>query len=248
MIALNALTKSYAKKTVVEPLTLHIGRGDLVGVVGPNGAGKSTLMQMIATVLKPSAGTIAIDGKDSVKQVKAVRRRIGYVPQDLALYTDLSVRDNLSFWAKMAGADVSRARIAQITDIVGLTQQVTTKVSRLSGGMQRKLNIAVALLHDPDILIMDEPTVGIDIQSKQDIVTFIKKLGTRGKTILYSSHDAQEIEQLSNKLLIMNSGKLQYYGTVVRAYDTVRDHGSSDLDVPSFPQLLARLGQWTSET
>ncbi|WP_349408684.1 ABC transporter ATP-binding protein [Pseudalkalibacillus sp. SCS-8] len=213
MIELRNVHKQYKQKNVVKGVELMIPRGARVGFVGPNGAGKSTLMKMIATLVKPTGGEILVGGQSVTRKKKQIRKRIGYVPQDIALHPTLTVRDNLLFWAGMAPGSVPDERILKLLDMVGLREQLNKRVDKLSGGMQRKLNIIVALLHDPELLIMDEPTVGIDIPSKTDIVSFLKALGP-DKTILFSSHDLQEIEMLCHYILVLEDGILRHFSPI----------------------------------
>lgn len=213
MIEIRNVHKHYKQKEVVKGVDLMIPRGARVGFVGPNGAGKSTLMKMVATLVKPSSGEIYVDGQSVWRKKKALRKRIGYVPQEVALHPSISVRENLKFWSGMAPGSVSDQWIVQLLDMVGLKGKMDERVDRLSGGMQRKLNIIVALLHNPDLLIMDEPTVGIDIPSKTEIVAFLKALGDE-KTILFSSHDLQEIERLCHYVLVLEDGELRHFSTI----------------------------------
>ncbi|WP_257350220.1 ABC transporter ATP-binding protein [Pseudalkalibacillus decolorationis] len=213
MIELRNITKRYKGKEVVKDVDLFIPKGARVGLVGPNGAGKSTLMKMIATLVNPSKGDVLIEGQTVRQKKKSIRKRIGYVPQDIALHMNLSVKENLTFWVGMAPGKITDTRIAQLLDMVGLTPHLSKRVEALSGGMQRKLNIMIALLHNPDYLIMDEPTVGIDISSKTDIIRFLKHLDNE-KTILFSSHDLSEIEQLCQYVLVLDGGALRHFGTI----------------------------------
>ncbi|MCF6410078.1 ABC transporter ATP-binding protein [Pseudalkalibacillus salsuginis] len=213
MIELRNVYKRYKGTDVVKGVELMIPRGARVGLVGPNGAGKSTLMKMIATLVTPSKGEITVSGQSVTRKKKQLRRRIGYVPQEIALHTSISVKENLKFWAGMAPGNVSEAWILQLVDMVGLRDKVNERVDKLSGGMQRKLNIIVALLHNPELLIMDEPTVGIDIPSKTEIVAFLKALGP-DRTILFSSHDLQEIEMLCHYVLVLEDGVLRHFSSI----------------------------------
>ncbi|MCF6138800.1 ABC transporter ATP-binding protein [Pseudalkalibacillus berkeleyi] len=213
MIELKHVHKQYKKRDVVKDIDLLIPQGARVGLVGPNGAGKSTLMKMIATLVKPSSGEIYVGGQSVTRKKNQLRKRIGYVPQDIALHSTLSVRDNLTFWSGMAPGSVSDEWVSHLLSMVGLRQHVDKRVDQLSGGMQRKLNIIVALLHNPELLIMDEPTVGIDLPSKTDIIAFLKALGS-DKTILFSSHDLQEIEMLCHYVLVLEEGTLRHFSSL----------------------------------
>ncbi|MED1863880.1 ABC transporter ATP-binding protein [Fictibacillus nanhaiensis] len=221
MIAAENLKKKFGRKEVLKEMNFFIERGETVGVVGPNGAGKSTLLKILATLMKGSRGTVQIDGLDVKKEQKKIRQKIGYVPQEIAVYHELTTRENLRFFAKLA-KESSEERWMQRCEEWRLAEHLDKKVKHLSGGNQRKLNILIAMLHDPDLLILDEPTVGIDISAKQEIVNDLRQLGREGKTILYSSHDAQELETLCTSFLILKEGELLFYGSKQK----VRQFGS----------------------
>nr|WP_246625197.1 ABC transporter ATP-binding protein [Fictibacillus nanhaiensis] len=202
-------------------MNFFIEKGETVGVVGQNGAGKSTLLKIIATIMRETSGTVQISGMDAKKETKKIRERIGYVPQEIALYHELTARENLRFFAKLAKSSSVESWMKRCEEW-RLAEHLDKKVKHLSGGNQRKLNILIALLHDPDILILDEPTVGIDISAKQEIVNDLRQLASEGKTILYSSHDAQELESLCTSFLIIKEGELLFYGSKQK----VRQFGS----------------------
>ena len=210
-IEIKNLVKSYRKNNVINNISFNISKGDVLGLIGDNGAGKSTLMSMIVTLIKPSKGDIIYNEQSVVSNPNRIRGNIGYVPQDIALYEDLSGMDNIKFFAKtyhISKKDMDD-KINRVINIIGLDVNVLKKkVKYLSGGMKRRINIGVALLNDPDLIIMDEPTVGIDIASKEYILGVIKKLNTEGKTIIYASHYFDEIEELCNKVCILNKGNI----------------------------------------
>jgi ABC-2 type transport system ATP-binding protein len=246
IIEVNNVSKKYGKKLTLHQVSFTVNKGDILGLIGPNGAGKSTILAILATIIKPTTGKALIDGQDAIKHPEKVRKQIGYVPQEIALYPTLTVKDNLKFWAEMAGRRLSKEEIENAADIVHLKEQLHHKVQTLSGGMKRKLNIAVSLLHDPDILILDEPTVGIDIQSKRDITQFIKGLAAKGKTIIYTSHDAHEIEYLCQNIAILNQGKLLFHGTIEDAIALAVQRGMkvSTTDSQHLEDTLCFLGEW----
>jgi ABC-2 type transport system ATP-binding protein len=221
MITAENLSKKFGKKEVLGNISFFIESGETVGVVGPNGAGKSTLLKMLATLEKPSDGTIKVQEMDAAKNRRQVQRLIGYVPQEIALYHELTARENLRFFAKLA-RNRTEASWMKRCEEWKLAEHLDKKVKHLSGGNQRKLNILVALLHDPEILLLDEPTVGIDITAKQEIVNDLVQLGREGKTILYSSHDAHELETLCSSFLFLKEGELLFYGSKQK----VRQFGS----------------------
>jgi ABC-2 type transport system ATP-binding protein len=246
MIAVNDVSKKYGSKLTLNQVTLGVRQGEILGLIGPNGAGKSTLLSMLATVIKPTSGGIQIHGQDAIRHPEQVRKQIGYVPQEIALYSTLTVLDNLRFWGEMAGKRLSRDETEHAAKIVHLKDKLYEKVHTLSGGMKRKLNIAVSLLHDPKILILDEPTVGIDIQSKRDITQFIKGLASQGKTIVYTSHDAHEIEYLCQNIAILNQGNLLFHGSIEDAVAQAVQRGmkSSASDSQRLENTLCFLGEW----
>jgi ABC-2 type transport system ATP-binding protein len=238
MITLSHVSKKYGRKTVLHDISFSVQAGEITGVVGPNGAGKSTLLKCIATMMPPSSGLIIIDGSNAAADPQAVRHLIGYVPQEIAVYQELTVKQNIDFFAKLAGKRDLRA-IQERCEEWQLMPHYRKKVKHLSGGNQRKLNILVALLHDPQLLILDEPTVGIDIAAKQEIVSYLKQLAYEGKTILYSSHDAQELQMLCDSYLIMKEGELLFYGPKER----LRQHVPYPYN-QSFTESLAHVGEW----
>lgn len=221
MITAENLSKKFGRKEVLKEISFCIQKGETVGVVGPNGAGKSTLLKIIATIMRGTNGTVQIDGMDTKKETKKIREKIGYVPQEIAVYHELTARENLRFFAKLAKNSYEENWMRRCEEWK-LAEHLDKKVKHLSGGNQRKLNILIALLHNPDILILDEPTVGIDISAKQEIVNDLRQLGSEGKTILYSSHDAQELETLCTSFLILKEGELLFYGSKQK----VRQFGS----------------------
>ena len=210
------VSKSFKGKQVVQDVNLYLAKGESVGLLGPNGAGKSTTISMISTLIKPTSGEIKLNGVNAVEQPGVIRRISGVVPQEIALYQDLSAYENLKFFGsiyKMKGEDLKKA-IHQALEIVGLEDRQKDLVKTFSGGMKRRLNIAAALLHRPQILILDEPTVGIDPQSRNHILETVRKLNQEdGTTILYTSHYMEEVEQLCDRLYIMDHGKIIAAGT-----------------------------------
>lgn len=209
------LTKRYGNTLAVDALSMEVKKGDLVGLLGPNGAGKSTTISMIATLLAPDSGTILYKAQNIAQHPEAIRKGLGFVPQNIALYHDLSGRDNLKFWGRLYGlkGDLLRRRIEETSEIIGISDRLKDKVKNYSGGMKRRLNIGAALLHKPEFLIMDEPTVGIDPQSRNHILDAVKALNREGMTILYTSHYMEEVEELCRTIYIMDLGRLIASGT-----------------------------------
>ncbi len=209
------LVKKYGQNTALNNINLEIYKGEIFGLLGPNGAGKSTLLSVLATVSRPTSGEIIVQGRDILRHAASVKKLIGLVPQEIALYTQLSGMDNLNFWGNVYGlrGKQLKSRIAETLAITGLQDRITDTVEDYSGGMRRRLNIAVALLHRPEILIMDEPTVGVDVQSRKTIMEAVKKLSSQGCTIIYTSHYVDEMEWLCDRLAIMQEGIIQAVGT-----------------------------------
>jgi ABC-2 type transport system ATP-binding protein len=205
-----ALRKSYGSIVAVEGVSLKAGKGETVGLLGPNGAGKPTTVSIIAGLLRPDSGEVLIDGRRLQGDTDPVKRNIGLVPQDLGLYPEISARENLNLFGALYGMDgTGRARaIAQALDLVGLAERAKDKVSGFSGGMMRRLNLAAALLHDPQLLLLDEPTVGVDPQSRNAIFDNLETLKKRGKTLLYTTHYMEEAERLCDRMVIVDHGKV----------------------------------------
>ena len=209
MVVAGNLFKSYGKTLYLKDISINLKRGSALAVAGENGAGKTTLLKVLATASEPDSGTLFIDGIDALANPAAARERIGYVPQGIALMQELTVRDNLYYWMKTK----DEALYKWALDAVGLEGMEKKKVSKLSGGMKRRLNIGAALLHKPELIIMDEPTVGIDPQSRNHILNTVKELSRGGATIIYTSHYMEEVEMLCSRVFIMDEGRVIAAGT-----------------------------------
>jgi ABC-2 type transport system ATP-binding protein len=230
------LHKQFDKVHAVQGISFDIQQGEIFSLLGPNGAGKTTTISMLSCLLAPSQGDAWIDGHSVRKDADAVKRVIGVVPQEIALYTDLTAGENLAFWGRMygmGGAEL-RQRIATVLDIVELSDRSKEKIETYSGGMKRRINIAVGLLHQPKVLYMDEPTVGIDPQSRRRILDTVIELNKQGLTVLYTTHYMEEAAELSDRIGIIDHGKLIALGTqaeltkTVGEYDTLRIGIESD--------------------
>jgi ABC-2 type transport system ATP-binding protein len=224
------LHKQFDKVHAVQGISFEIKQGEIFSLLGPNGAGKTTTISMLSCLLVPSQGDAWVDGhsvRNAANQVKSV---IGVVPQEIALYPDLTASENLAFWGRMygMGGDQLKQRIAAVLDIVGLSERAKEKVETYSGGMKRRINIAVGLLHQPKVLYMDEPTVGIDPQSRRRILDTVLELNKQGLTLLYTTHNMEEAAELSDRIGIIDHGKLIALGTqaeltkTVGEFDTMR--------------------------
>ena len=209
MIRTTHLRKSYGALTAVDDVSFEVPRGQTLGLLGPNGAGKSTTIHMLVGALKPDSGSVEIDGAPDPTQA-AVRARIGVAPQRLSLYDQLTAEENLRFFASLYGLTAShlRERVDWALNFAGLTDRRKDRVATFSGGMQRRLNIAVSLVHDPPVLLLDEPTVGVDPQSRNHIFESIEQLQKSGLTLLYTTHYMEEAERLCDRVAIMDRGKI----------------------------------------
>lgn len=215
VIEVRGLTQKYGRNEVLKGLDFDICKGEIFGLFGPNGAGKSTFISILATLIKPTAGDIFVNGSSVARQPDKVKAVIGFVPQDIALYPMLSGMDNLDFWAGIYGlkGSLKRERITEAVTVARLEERIRDRVSQYSGGMKRRLNIAVSLLHHPEILVMDEPTVGVDIQSRRYILDALASLKKVGRTIVFTSHYVDELETLCDRIAVMDRGKILAAGT-----------------------------------
>ena len=216
MLETEELKKVFKGKTAVEGASLYLDKGESVGLLGPNGAGKSTTISMISTLLKPTSGDVRLNGKSVIKNPDEMRRVLGVVPQEIALYAELSAYENLKFFGRIYGLSGKEleAAIQRSLELVGLVERQKEIVKTYSGGMKRRINIAAAMMHEPEVIIMDEPTVGIDPQSRSHILEMVRKLNKeKGLTVLYTSHYMEEVERLCDRVYIMDHGKIIASGT-----------------------------------
>ena len=210
MLEVKSLHKRYGELIAVQDVSFTARPGEMVGLLGPNGAGKTTTVSMIAGLLPPDRGEVRIAGDLVRSETDPVKRRMGLVPQDLALHDELSARQNLVLFGALyghSGAPLHKA-IDQNLDLVGLADRAADRTSNFSGGMKRRLNLAAALLHDPEILLLDEPTVGVDPQSRNAIFSNLEELKRRGKTLVYTTHYMEEAERLCDRIIIVDHGKV----------------------------------------
>jgi ABC-2 type transport system ATP-binding protein len=215
MLELREVTKRYGKRVAVDSLCLQVTRGEILGLLGPNGAGKSTTVHLAVGFLKPDSGSVTVDGRAPADK-PSVRARIGVAPQTLSLYEMLTGEENLRFLGRMYGCDRSslRRRTAEALAFVGLSDRATDRVRTYSGGMKRRLNLAAALLHDPDLLLLDEPTVGVDPQSRNSIFENILAMKAAGKAIVYTTHYMEEASRLCDRVAVIDRGRLLALDTV----------------------------------
>ncbi len=209
------LVKKYGAFTAVKGISFDIQEGEIFSLLGPNGAGKTTTISVLSTLYAPTSGEATIGGHSISKEPMAVRNLIGVVPQELALYDDLSARENLIFWGQMYGLSgkTLKTRVDEVLEQIGLTDKARNQIKTYSGGMKRRVNIGVGLLHKPRLLFMDEPTVGIDPQSRRAILDSVKELNRAGMTVLYTTHYMEEAQELSDRVGIIDHGELIALGT-----------------------------------
>ena len=211
MLEVSHVTKSYKRKLAVDDISFTLPEGEILGLLGANGVGKSTTLSMIATLIKPDSGDITWDGKSILRSPIRIRRTLGYVPQDVALYENLSGLDNLRFWGRAYDLNGQglKAAIKRISNMIELTEeQLKQRVCTYSGGMKRRLNIGAAMLHQPKLVVMDEPTVGLDVVSRKGILEAIKNIHQEGASIIYTGHYLDEVQELCNHIIIMEQGKI----------------------------------------
>lgn len=210
MIEINGLVKKYGDRVAVNEVSFCVQEGEIFGLLGPNGAGKTTTISILATLLPPDAGEVTIGGYDLAKEANQIKPLIGFVPQELALYPTLSAWDNLAFFGRIYGSlgMALKERIAAVLDLVGLRDRAGDAVRTFSGGMKRRLNIAAGLIHQPRILFLDEPTVGVDPQSRNFIFEHVERLKAEGMTIIYTTHYMEEAERLCDRVAIMDQGRI----------------------------------------
>jgi ABC-2 type transport system ATP-binding protein len=215
MLTLDAVVKRYGARTAVDRLSLDIRRGEVLGLLGPNGAGKSTTVGLAVGLLAPDAGQVRVADGGAPTDPR-VRARIGVAPQALAVYELMTGRENLRFFAAIQGVAAAAVanRVAWCLGLAGLTDRADDRVGDYSGGMKRRLNLAAALVHDPDLLLLDEPTVGVDPQSRHAIFDSVAALGDAGKTVIYTTHYMEEAERLCDRIAIVDQGKLLALGTL----------------------------------
>ncbi|MFZ6775210.1 ABC transporter ATP-binding protein [Undibacterium sp. Ji83W] len=227
------LTKSYGARKVVDNISFSIERGQTLGLLGPNGAGKSTTVSMICGLLQPEQGKVLLDGQTMGAGNNAVKFKIGLVPQDLALYDELPARENLKLFGALYGLSGSKLqqRCDAVLELVNLADRAGDKPSTFSGGMKRRLNIAAALLHDPELLILDEPTVGVDPQSRNAIFDSLDVLKAQGRTLIYTSHYMEEVERLADHIVIIDHGKVIANETPADLYRRLPAKAALQLDL-----------------
>lgn len=255
VLVVRDLVRRFGKMTAVDGVSFEIAEGQTVGLLGPNGAGKTTTISMVAGLIPADAGSITVAGEQMGPNRVEPKRHIGLVPQDLAIYPELSARENLVFFGRLQGLGgrALKARTQEVLDLIGLADRAKEATKKYSGGMKRRLNIGIGLLHQPKLLILDEPTVGVDPQSRNAILESVENLSVEGIAVLYTTHYMEEAERLCDRIAIIDSGRIQAEGTraeLVRltgGLDTIRITGSGDTqaaaaalrDIPAVTQVDA---------
>ncbi|MFT3830230.1 MAG: ABC transporter ATP-binding protein [Opitutaceae bacterium] len=236
LLQVDRLAKAYGPVRAVEDVSFSVRPGEIYGLLGPNGAGKTTTISMICGLLRPDAGTIAVAGRPLAADPQAAKRLMGVVPQELALYEELSAAENLEFWGRLAGLDgrTARARAAELLAALSLTDRGKDAVKTFSGGMKRRVNLGCALLHRPRLILLDEPTVGIDPQARLNILEFIRGLRAEGVGVLYTTHYLEEAESLCDRIGIVDHGRVHAEGTLRELQDRLGDR-----------RLFVLEGAWT---
>ena len=227
MVAVEHLRWIYGSLVAVDDLSFTAHPGEIFGLLGPNGAGKTTCISCLSGLLKPAAGQVAVMGHDMATDGRRARQSLGVVPQQIALYEDLSATENLTYWGgacQMRGAEL-RTRIAEVLELTGLADRAREPVARFSGGMKRRLNFACGIVHRPKVVLLDEPTVGVDPQSRVRLLELTRDLATGGATVIYTTHYMEEAESLCDRLVIVDHGRIIAQGTLaeLRALGEQRD-------------------------
>lgn len=249
MLEVRNLVKKYGEKLAVDDISFDIQEGEIFSLLGPNGAGKTTTISILSTLFSPSAGDASILGYSVTKNPMEVKCLIGVVPQEIALYDDMTALENLNFWGEMYGLSggALKTRVKELLEQIGLADRAKERIKTYSGGMKRRVNIAVGLMHKPRLLFMDEPTVGIDPQSRRAILDSVKSLNKAGMTILYTTHYMEEAQELSDRVGIIDHGKLIALGTQseltakVGEMDTLILHLGENEDAEHLAQALKTL-------
>jgi len=216
LLEVKQLVKRFGELRAVDDVSFEVKPGEIYGLLGPNGAGKTTTISLSCGLLKPDGGSISVAGASFWNNPKQARSQMGVVPQDLALYEELSGRENLEFWGRIAGlsASVSKQRATELLEALTLTERAKEAVKKYSGGMKRRINLGCALMHRPKLILLDEPTVGIDPQARANILEFIRNLVAEGVGILYTTHYLEEAENLCDRIGIIDHGKILAEGTL----------------------------------
>ena len=252
MLAIQNLRKNFGTRCAVKDISFSVGTGETVGLLGPNGAGKTTAIAMICGIAKADAGRVTLDGETITPESRALKQRVGLVPQDLALFEELSAWANIELFGGLYGitGPLLEQRGTAALQLVGLAERRREAIKNFSGGMKRRVNIACALLHEPDLILMDEPTVGVDPQSRNAIFDNIETLKRQGKTLIYTTHYMEEAERLCDRIIIMDRGAVVANDTVAGLYaqlpvkrDAVIELSVDEANDALIQELTARFGK-----
>ena len=244
LLELRGLGKDYGDRTAVKSLDLDVREGEILGLLGPNGAGKTTTISMACGVVTPTRGTVTIGGTSLATQPNVAKSKLGLVPQDLALYEELDATQNLRYFGSLyglRGAELAQ-RVQWALDVVGLRERANDVVVKYSGGMKRRLNIAAGLVHQPQLLVLDEPTVGVDPQSRNHIFDTVRALRGKGMTVIYTSHYMEEVEALCDRVAIMDHGAIAALGTIAELIEQHAGKGV-ELEVAGDAEAAARAAE-----
>lgn len=239
IVKVNELVKKYGDTTAIDKINLEIKEGEIYGLLGPNGAGKTTLINILCDMIKRDSGDLILFGEKINKSIQHLKKDIGVVPQSIAIYEDLTAAENVKFFASLYGLSgkLLKDRVEESLEFVGLLEHRKSLPKKFSGGMKRRLNIACAIAHHPKLIIMDEPTVGIDPQSRNHILNSVKKLNEMGSTIIYTTHYMEEVEQICSKIAILDHGKVIAEGSKEALQSIVTDRKTISLRV-GFDQVV----------
>jgi ABC-2 type transport system ATP-binding protein len=243
-LEVNQIHKRFKDVHAVQGVSFTVEQGEIFSLLGPNGAGKSTTISMISGLLEPSQGEAFVMNKSVSKDPIGAKQSLGVVPQEVSLYPDLTAQENLDFWGKMYGlrGQTLKVRVDEILEMIGLSDRRNDRVDTYSGGMKRRLNIGAALMHRPEVIIMDEPTVGIDPQSRRNILDSVKEFNRSGMTVLYTTHYMEEAQELSDRIAIMDYGQIIAKGTHEELVKIVGELDRIELTVTSIDSRV--VSQW----
>lgn len=247
LVTMNNVVKRYRSQTALDHLNIEVNKGEALGLLGPNGAGKTTAIRVLTGLTAADAGSISLFGEQIRGQSAAVKKRIGVVPQDLALYETLPAKENLEYFGKLygvRGAELKK-RVDETLEVLGLSDVAKKAPKKFSGGMKRRLNIGCAIIHKPELLILDEPTVGIDPQSRNHILDFVNEIREQGTTVIYTSHYMEEVERICSRVCIMDAGRVIANGSAAELTSSVIFEESVTIEVkepaPSLPENVKKI-------